>query len=89
MSIFIREINRRLDALEELCSPRASCSSSLKGLLTQLPDLERGLCTIYHKKVSFTFVLSSKSALINRQREQCLFSKFIAKGIIILPLDLF
>ena len=57
MFIFIREINRRLDAIEELCSPSASCLSSLKGLLTQLPDLERGLCTIYHKKVGFIFAI--------------------------------
>ncbi|KAL9986291.1 hypothetical protein ACROYT_G000415 [Oculina patagonica] len=46
----VSEIDRRLDAVTELCSPSASSLSSLKGLLTQLPDLERGLCTIYHKK---------------------------------------
>lgn len=55
-NVFTREINRRLNAVAELCSPCGSCLSSLKGLLTQLPDVERGLCTIYHKKVSFTFV---------------------------------
>ena len=55
--VSFREINERLDAITELCSPSASCLSPLKGLLAQLPDIERGLCTIYHKKVSS---LSSK-----------------------------
>lgn len=49
--ISISEIEMRLDAVTELCGPSASCLASLKGLLTQLPDLERGLCTICHKKV--------------------------------------
>ena len=53
-----REIDDRLDAVTELCSPSASCLSPLKGQLSQLPDLERGLCTIYHKKVSFLLTCS-------------------------------
>ena len=44
--------------MAELCSPSASCLSSLKGQLTQLPDLERGLCTIYHKKVGSIIFLT-------------------------------
>lgn len=62
--ILISEIERRLDAVTELCGPNRSCMASLKGLLSQLPDLERGLCTIYHKKVS-----SARKEVIYRKEE--------------------
>lgn len=45
------EIKARQDAVEELL--RGSCSElcQLQTTLKQLPDLEKGLCTIFHKKV--------------------------------------
>lgn len=52
LGFVISAIEERLSAVTELCSPNASCLSHVKGLLSQLPDLERGLCTIFHKKVS-------------------------------------
>ena len=76
-NVFTREINRRLDAVEELCSPCGSCLSSLKGLLTQLPDVERGLCTIYHKKVSFTFAFPK--CFFNRRSEKWFFNRVTIK----------
>ena len=79
-NIFPREIDLRLDAVAELCSPSASCLSSLKGQLTQLPDLERGLCTIYHKKVS-VMLLVPKSVLQNN-RVCVLFIRFLITRII-------
>ena len=48
------EIEDRLDAVTELCGINAPCMTPLKNLLSQLPDLERGLCTIYHRKVRFS-----------------------------------
>ena len=48
------EIEDRLDAVTELCGINAPCMAPLKNLLSQLPDLERGLCTIYHRKVRFS-----------------------------------
>lgn len=47
-----REIEERLDAVTELCQSESSCLAHLKNLLTRLPDLERGLCMMYHMKVN-------------------------------------
>ncbi len=45
-----------------LCS-ESSVLPSLQSLLTRLPDLERGLCSIYHKKVKPVFAKQSLSVL--------------------------
>lgn len=63
--ISVSEIEERLDAVTELCSPNASCLSPLKNFLTQLPDLERGLCTIYHKKCTPAEFVSITKSLVN------------------------
>ena len=41
--------------MTELCAD-PSCMTPLKSLLSQLPDLERGLCTVYHRKVGLSML---------------------------------
>lgn len=47
-----REINARLDAVSEVLHSEFSVFSQIESHLHKLPDIERGLCSIYHKKVS-------------------------------------
>uniref|UniRef100_A0A6I8PNK3 MutS homolog 3 n=1 Tax=Ornithorhynchus anatinus TaxID=9258 RepID=A0A6I8PNK3_ORNAN len=47
-----REINARLDAVSEVLLYESSMFGQLQNHLCRLPDLERGLCSIYHKKCS-------------------------------------
>lgn len=47
-----REINARLDAVSEVLHSESSVFGQIENHLCKLPDLERGLCSIYHKKVS-------------------------------------
>lgn len=47
----LSEILARQEAVEEILSSDSLVLPSIKTLLTKLPDLERGLCSIYHKKV--------------------------------------
>ncbi|XP_063049779.1 DNA mismatch repair protein Msh3 [Engraulis encrasicolus] len=47
-----REIRERQDAVAEVLSSDSSVLPGLTTLLSRLPDLERGICSIYHKKCS-------------------------------------
>ncbi|KAK1792191.1 hypothetical protein P4O66_012148, partial [Electrophorus voltai] len=60
------EILSRQDAVAEILSSSSSALSSVQALLTRLPDLERGLCSIYHMKCStqeFYLISSTLSRL--------------------------
>ncbi|XP_053331293.1 DNA mismatch repair protein Msh3 [Spea bombifrons] len=46
------DINSRLDAVSEILSSESSVFSQIHGCLSKLPDLERGMSSIYHKKCS-------------------------------------
>ncbi|XP_048187040.1 DNA mismatch repair protein Msh3 isoform X1 [Perognathus longimembris pacificus] len=48
----LREINARLDAVSEVVHSESSVFGHIENHLHKLPDLERGLCSIYHKKCS-------------------------------------
>ncbi|XP_069792575.1 DNA mismatch repair protein Msh3 [Narcine bancroftii] len=46
------EINARLDAVTEILSSDSIVLAKTQSLLFKLPDLERGICSIYHQKCS-------------------------------------
>ncbi|XP_078252687.1 DNA mismatch repair protein Msh3 [Rhinoraja longicauda] len=46
------EINARLDAVAEILTSQSIVLAKTQSLLSKLPDLERGICSIYHKKCS-------------------------------------
>ncbi|XP_024611466.1 DNA mismatch repair protein Msh3 isoform X2 [Neophocaena asiaeorientalis asiaeorientalis] len=46
----LREINARLDAVSEVLHSESSVFGQIENHLRKLPDIERGLCSIYHKK---------------------------------------
>nr|KAF6366675.1 hypothetical protein mPipKuh1_011841 [Pipistrellus kuhlii] len=48
----LREINARLDAVSEVLHSESSVFGQIENHLHKLPDIERGVCSIYHKKVS-------------------------------------
>ncbi|XP_076995409.1 DNA mismatch repair protein Msh3 isoform X2 [Tamandua tetradactyla] len=48
----LREINARLDAVSEVLHSESSVFGQIENHLRKLPDIERGLCSIYHKKSS-------------------------------------
>uniref|UniRef100_A0A671U6L8 DNA mismatch repair protein MSH3 n=1 Tax=Sparus aurata TaxID=8175 RepID=A0A671U6L8_SPAAU len=45
-------ISERQDAVQELLQSHSLTLNSVRSLLSHLPDLERGVCSIYHKKSS-------------------------------------
>uniref|UniRef100_A0A8C4KYX9 DNA mismatch repair protein MSH3 n=1 Tax=Equus asinus TaxID=9793 RepID=A0A8C4KYX9_EQUAS len=47
-----KEINARLDAVSEVLYSESSVFGQIENHLRKLPDIERGLCSIYHKKCS-------------------------------------
>jgi len=47
----LSDIHARQEAVAEMLCSESTVLPSLQSLLTRLPDLERGLCSIYHKKV--------------------------------------
>lgn len=47
----LREIRERQEAVAEILSSDSSVLLNVQALLKRLPDLERGICSIYHKKV--------------------------------------
>lgn len=51
ITFFSREIESRQQSVSELLSTEIQCIQKLKSLLGSLPDLERGLCSIFSKKV--------------------------------------
>ncbi|XP_049722674.1 DNA mismatch repair protein Msh3 isoform X2 [Elephas maximus indicus] len=48
----LREINTRLDAVSEVLHSESTVFGQIENHLRKLPDIERGLCSIYHKKCS-------------------------------------
>nr|XP_057926954.1 DNA mismatch repair protein Msh3 isoform X2 [Doryrhamphus excisus] len=57
-----RSILERQDAVQEILESDSVTLNSMKSLLAHLPDLERGLCSIYNKKSStqeFYLIISS------------------------------
>ncbi|NP_001103184.1 DNA mismatch repair protein Msh3 [Danio rerio] len=56
------DIQARQEAVAEILSSESSVLPSIQSLLTRLPDLERGLCSIYHKR-EFYLIISSLSRL--------------------------
>ncbi|XP_028616023.1 DNA mismatch repair protein Msh3 isoform X2 [Grammomys surdaster] len=48
----LRDINARLDAISDVLHSESSVFEQIENLLRKLPDVERGLCSIYHKKCS-------------------------------------
>lgn len=62
----LQSISDRLDAVQEALESDSVTLTSLKSLLWHLPDLERGICSIYHRKCStqeFYLVTSALSRL--------------------------
>ncbi|XP_055647581.1 DNA mismatch repair protein Msh3 isoform X4 [Falco peregrinus] len=60
------EINARLDAVSEILLSESSVFGQIQNLLCKLPDIERGLCSIFHKKCStqeFFLIVSTLSRL--------------------------
>ncbi|KAF7653579.1 hypothetical protein LDENG_00081240 [Lucifuga dentata] len=59
-------ISERQDAVQEILESDSVTLTSIRSLLSHLPDLERGICSIYHKKSStqeFYLISSSLSRL--------------------------
>ncbi|XP_076588059.1 DNA mismatch repair protein Msh3 isoform X2 [Chaetodon auriga] len=59
-------ISERQDAVQEILESHSLTLNSIRSLLSHLPDLERGICSIYHKKSStqeFYLISSSLSRL--------------------------
>ncbi|XP_051028202.1 DNA mismatch repair protein Msh3 isoform X2 [Acomys russatus] len=48
----LRDINARLDAISDILHSESSVFDQIETHLRKLPDIERGLCSIYHKKCS-------------------------------------
>ncbi|XP_054842632.1 DNA mismatch repair protein Msh3 [Eublepharis macularius] len=60
------EIDSRLDGVSEVLMSESSVLGQIKTLLYKMPDVERGLCSIYHKKCSvqeFYLVVGTLSQL--------------------------
>ncbi|XP_019328066.1 PREDICTED: LOW QUALITY PROTEIN: DNA mismatch repair protein Msh3 [Aptenodytes forsteri] len=60
------EINARLDAVSEMLLSESSVFGQIRNLLCKLPDIERGLCSVFHKKCStqeFFLIVSTLSRL--------------------------
>uniref|UniRef100_A0A7N6A348 DNA mismatch repair protein MSH3 n=1 Tax=Anabas testudineus TaxID=64144 RepID=A0A7N6A348_ANATE len=47
-----RSISQRQDAVQEILESDSLTLISIRSLMSHLPDLERGICSIYHKKSS-------------------------------------
>ncbi|CAO2593009.1 DNA mismatch repair protein Msh3, partial [Lemmus lemmus] len=62
----LRDINARLDAISDVLHSESSVFEQVENHLRKLPDIERGLCSIYHKKCStqeFFLIVKSLSHL--------------------------
>ncbi|XP_040277428.1 DNA mismatch repair protein Msh3 isoform X2 [Bufo bufo] len=59
------EINARLDAVSEILSSDSCFLGQIRGYLCKLPDLERGISSIYYKKCSPQEFFSIISTLCN------------------------
>ncbi|XP_037634304.1 DNA mismatch repair protein Msh3 isoform X2 [Sebastes umbrosus] len=63
-----QSVSERQDAVQEILESNSLTLNSVKSLLSHLPDLERGICSIYHKKSStqeFYLISSGLSRLGN------------------------
>ena len=49
-----RKIHLRQDAVKELRAPDGTCLQTLAQSLRKLPDVERMLCSAYHRKVDIS-----------------------------------
>lgn len=49
---FNSEIEFRLEAVSEVLLSESNVLGQIKNLLCKMPDVERGICSIYHKKVN-------------------------------------
>lgn len=61
-----QSISERQDAVQEILESASLTLTSIRSLLTHLPDLERGICSVYHKKSStqeFYLISSTLSRL--------------------------
>ncbi|XP_041792775.1 DNA mismatch repair protein Msh3 isoform X2 [Chelmon rostratus] len=61
-----QSISERQDAVQEILESHSLTLNSIRSLLSHLPDLERGICSVYHKKSStqeFYLICSSLSRL--------------------------
>ncbi|XP_034629992.1 DNA mismatch repair protein Msh3 [Trachemys scripta elegans] len=64
--VTLGEINARLDAVSEILLSESSVFGHIQNHLCKMPDIERGLCSIYHKKCStqeFFLIVSTLSRL--------------------------
>ncbi|XP_062941752.1 DNA mismatch repair protein Msh3 isoform X5 [Cynocephalus volans] len=57
----LREINARLDAVSEVLHSESNVFGQIENHLRKLPDIERGLCSIYHKK----FMIEVKNSAVS------------------------
>lgn len=55
VSIFLRSVSQRLDAVQEILESNSITLNPVRSLLSHLPDLDRGICSIYHRKVRVFF----------------------------------
>ncbi|XP_070542111.1 DNA mismatch repair protein Msh3-like isoform X2 [Ptychodera flava] len=59
------EIEKRQEAVGEIIESSSPVINQIKALLSKMPDIEKGLCSIYHKKSSTT-EFSSVCKTLNR-----------------------
>ena len=73
---FFSDIEARQDAVEEILKGSYEEMDKVKDMMTKLPDVERGLCSIYHKKVNNRYWNSLNYSV-------CVFWKICGKYMII------
>ena len=54
---YLRKLKQRQEAVSELTSNESPSVSLLRESILHLPDLERLLCSVYHKKVHVCTIL--------------------------------
>uniref|UniRef100_A0A0B7BQM4 DNA mismatch repair protein MutS core domain-containing protein n=1 Tax=Arion vulgaris TaxID=1028688 RepID=A0A0B7BQM4_9EUPU len=69
--LVVGEIQARLDAVQELMNGNLDGLKSMRQIMSKLPDLERGLCSIFHRKCSLTEFCIVTSALEKLRKEIC------------------
>ncbi|CAG5128814.1 unnamed protein product, partial [Candidula unifasciata] len=67
----VEEIQARLDAVQELVDGSFHGLTGIQQTMAKLPDLERGLCSIFHKKCSVIEFCSVLKALEKVRKELC------------------
>ncbi|XP_030832222.1 DNA mismatch repair protein Msh3 [Strongylocentrotus purpuratus] len=85
----VQDIESRLEAVTELLDSDSSSLDKLCQVLSRSPDVERGLCSIYHKKcspaefVTVTRALSRLSLTVKTLRESVDIKSVLLKDILI------